>query len=514
MSIDHLRGFLMKNVATAILATSLLAPISVLASTSTNLALGKPVTASSIEKNNASLAPSYAVDGDAGTRWSSEFSDHQWITVDLEAPYQLTGINLHWQNSYSKDYEVQVSLDGRNWSTAQAVVNGDGGLDQHALGEQARYVRIEGSSRATAWGHSLWEIEVQGHAIESQISLDHAVTASSVEKGNDRFAAVHAVDGDPNTRWSSEFNDREWIAVDLGGKHQLTSLKLYWQNSYSEDYEVQTSYDGVTWTTIETVNGSDGGLDSLSLSGHGRYLRVAGSSRATNWGHSLWELEAYGYASATGGGYSGGNPGGDDGGDEGGDSGDSDNGGADPVVDTEAPTVPVNLISQEQGAVSIGLQWGESTDNEGVLSYEIYRNGEKVAELVAPVTEYVDASLAPATEYDYQVRASDASGNWSTLSDVMSVSTVEASVINGAVRLEWATPEQRENGNYLELNEIGGYEIRYQAGADAEPTSIVVEDPYATAHELTVSEGVYLFSIAAYDTDGLYSEFVSIEPVQ
>ncbi|WP_347332566.1 discoidin domain-containing protein [Marinimicrobium locisalis] len=497
----------MKNVATAILATSLLAPVSALASTSTNLALGKPVTASSIEKDQASLAPCFAVDGDAGTRWSSEFSDHQWITIDLEATYQLTGINLHWQNSYSKDYKVQVSVDGRNWITVHSVVNSDGGLDQHALGEQARYVRVEGSSRATAWGHSLWELEVQGHPIESQITLNQqAVTASSIEKGDARFSAAHAVDGDPNTRWSSEFTDQEWLAVDLGGKHQITSLKLYWQNSYSENYEVQTSYDGVTWTTIEAVTGSDGGMDSLSLSGHGRYLRVAGSSRATRWGHSLWELEAYGYASATGDGYTGG--------DQDSGSGDSGNGGADPVVDTEAPTVPVSLTSSEQGAVSIGLQWGESTDNEGVLSYEIYRDGAKVAELVAPVTEYVDAGLAPATDYDYQVRASDAAGNWSALSDVMSVATVDASVISGAVRLEWATPEQRENGDYLELDEIGGYEIRYQAGADAELTSIVVEDPYATAHELTVAEGVYLFSIAVYDNDGLYSEFVSIEPVQ
>ncbi len=503
----------MKNVATAVLATALLAPLSVLAST--NLALDKPVTASSIEKGNASLAPVYAVDGDAGTRWSSEFSDHQWITVDLEATYQLTGINLHWQNSYSKDYDIQVSLDGENWETAYSMVDSDGGLDQHVLGAQARYVRVEGYRRATAWGHSLWELEVHGHPIVSQVALNKAVSASSIEKGDERFSVEHAVDGDPSTRWSSEFSDRQWIAVDLGANHQITNLKLYWQNSYSSDYEVQTSYDGTTWTTVETVTGSDGGLDDLSLSGHGRYLRVEGFARATRWGHSLWELEAYGYASASpgaDGAYAGGDQGGDGSGSDEGEGGET--GGTDPVADTVAPSVPASLTSQAQGPASIALQWAASTDNEEVLSYEIYRDGERVAELLAPATEYLDASLAPATEYDYQVRASDAAGNWSAQSDLISVATVDASVISGAVRLEWSTPDHRENGSYLELSEIGGYEIRYQTGVNGEPVTILVEDQHATSHELSVSAGVYLFSIAVYDTNGLYSEFVPIQPVQ
>ncbi|WP_051235251.1 discoidin domain-containing protein [Marinimicrobium agarilyticum] len=502
----------MKKIVSAVLATSLLAPLSVLASASTNLALGKPVQASSIEKGLASLAPSYAVDGDAGSRWSSEFSDHQWISVDLEATYQLTGINLHWQNSYSKDYDIQVSVDGENWETVYSQIDSDGGLDQHALGAQARYVRIEGYRRATRWGHSLWELEVHGHPIVGPIALNKAANASSIEKGDPRFVADHAIDGDPNTRWSSEFSDHQWIAVDLGESHQITSLKLHWQNSYSTDYDIQTSDDGATWTTIDSVSDSDGGLDELSLSGHGRYLRVEGFSRATRWGHSLWELEAYGYASVSpgvGGGYTGGTGSGGDG--SGSDDGDTS--GTEPVVDAVAPTVPAGLTSQMQGPVSVALQWNVSSDNEGVLSYEVYRDGQMVAELLAPVTEYHDGNLLPATEYDYQVRASDAAGNRSALSDVISVSTVDASVISGAVRLEWTTPDQRENGHYLELSEIGGYEIRYQTGVDADPTTIMVEDPYATDYELMVSEGVYLFSIAVYDTNGLYSEFVPIQPL-
>src|SRR5262245_31577661 len=43
------------------------------------LSQGKPTTSSSNE--NASLGPANATDGNTGTRWSSAFSDPQWIQV-------------------------------------------------------------------------------------------------------------------------------------------------------------------------------------------------------------------------------------------------------------------------------------------------------------------------------------------------------------------------------------------------------------------------------------------------
>ncbi len=46
-----------------------------------NAALGRPATASSTE--NATFPAGNAVDGNPGTRWSSAFSDPQWVQVDL-----------------------------------------------------------------------------------------------------------------------------------------------------------------------------------------------------------------------------------------------------------------------------------------------------------------------------------------------------------------------------------------------------------------------------------------------
>src|SRR5581483_4228332 len=57
-----------------------------------NAAQGRPATASSTE--NAGTPASAAFDGNATTRWSSQFSDPQWLQVDLGAVKDLCSIDL------------------------------------------------------------------------------------------------------------------------------------------------------------------------------------------------------------------------------------------------------------------------------------------------------------------------------------------------------------------------------------------------------------------------------------
>ncbi len=147
------------------------------------------------------------------------------------------------------------------------------------------------------------------------------------------------------------------------------------------------------------------------------------------------------------------------------------------------------------------------------MSYEVYRDGARITELLAPETSYTDTGLSSGTTYQYSVRAGDAAGNWSENSTTLVVTTNSEQVVGDGVVLEWTTPDQRENGSYLELNEIGGYEIRYQQGAGGESQSVVVNDAYATSHELNLEDGIYEFSIAVFDVNGLYSQFVPIDPV-
>ena len=127
----------------------------------TNLALGRPATASSIE--GAGLEAGKAVDGSATTRWASaEGVDPQWISVDLGSSRSVVRVTLRWEAAFARAYQVQVSNDGAAWSTVYTTSAGDGAVDDIAVSSSGRYVRVYGTQRGTTYGYSLWEVEVYG----------------------------------------------------------------------------------------------------------------------------------------------------------------------------------------------------------------------------------------------------------------------------------------------------------------------------------------------------------------
>jgi glucose/arabinose dehydrogenase len=127
----------------------------------TLLSLNKPATASSVE--STAYPASAAVDASTTTRWSSAFSDPQWIQVDLGATYNISRVRLLWEAAYGSAYQIQTSANGTTWTTVRSVTGGNGGEDDNtALNASGRYVRINGTTRATAWGYSLWTFEVYG----------------------------------------------------------------------------------------------------------------------------------------------------------------------------------------------------------------------------------------------------------------------------------------------------------------------------------------------------------------
>ena len=136
-----------------------------------------------------------------------------------------------------------------------------------------------------------------GPAPVANLALGHAASSSSTE--NASYGASLAVDGAATSRWSSAFSDPQWLAVDLGASAAITRVVLRWETAYGADYEIQTSNDNTSWTTVRTVIAGDGGTDDLTgLTASGRYVRVYGKRRATPWGYSLWEFEVWGTVGA------------------------------------------------------------------------------------------------------------------------------------------------------------------------------------------------------------------------
>ena len=119
------------------------------------------------------------------------------------------------------------------------------------------------------------------------------MTASSTERMV--FPAAFAVDGDPSTRWISQFADEQWFAVDLGSTVALDRVVLKWDAGYAADYELLVSDDASSWTTIRTVTDADGGtMNSPAWPLRGGMWVCSYTGAATPWGFSLWEFEAYG----------------------------------------------------------------------------------------------------------------------------------------------------------------------------------------------------------------------------
>src|SRR5689334_22697304 len=131
------------------------------AAQTTNLALNRPATCSPTPQ----FPCAEAVDGNAGTRWASAAAvDPQFIQVDLGATYNITRVVLNWEAAYATAYQIQVSAAaGGPWTNIYTTTTGNGAIDDlTGLSGSGRYVRMNGTTRATQWGYSLWEFEVYG----------------------------------------------------------------------------------------------------------------------------------------------------------------------------------------------------------------------------------------------------------------------------------------------------------------------------------------------------------------
>src|SRR5439155_12171183 len=192
--------------------------------------------------------------------------------VDLGAATSISRVRLNWEAAYGSAYQIQVSNDNATWTTIKTVTGGTGGInDWTGLSGSGRYVRMYGTARGTAWGYSLWELEVYGGGASATatatatstatatarptataaatstatarptagstlLSQAHPVTVSTTENAGTPGSA--AVDGNTGTRWSSAFADPQWIYVDLGAADNVNRVVLHWEAAYGKAFQV------------------------------------------------------------------------------------------------------------------------------------------------------------------------------------------------------------------------------------------------------------------------------------
>lgn len=141
------------------------------------LSNGCQVSVSSIEGEN--LRGEYLVDGDCSSRWGSLFNDDQWISLDLGEVCSLNSMFILWERgAAAKNYDVLLSEDGKQWTTAAVIVDGEYPNTTIELSGMARYVKINLKARYSNFGYSIYELKVFGKPATEKYAVGAMVMGS------------------------------------------------------------------------------------------------------------------------------------------------------------------------------------------------------------------------------------------------------------------------------------------------------------------------------------------------
>ncbi len=222
-------------------------------------------------------------------------------TINVQAAPELTTLSITPQNvaveiGATQQFTVAALDQYGNTFNASVTWSADGGI----INSEGVYTATSGGTfTVTATAEALTDnATITVNATPTDVALGKTATASTSEAAS--LHASMAVDGDPTTRWSSDFLDNEWIAVDLAGEYDITRIVLDWEFAASAHYEIQVSADGVAWTTIVTELNGDGGLDEIAIPvTKTQHVRMLGISRTSVYGHSLYSFEIWGTQAVT-----------------------------------------------------------------------------------------------------------------------------------------------------------------------------------------------------------------------
>jgi hypothetical protein len=275
-----------------------------------------------------------------------------------------------------------------------------------------------------------------------------------------------AVDGNMATRWSSAFADPQWIYVDLGDTYLISRVKIFWEAAFGKDYRVEFSDDASTWTTIKTVTANSSTVnDHFDVSGSARYVRIYGTSRATPWGYSIYELEVYGTSNQA------------------------------PVADAGSD-MTIHLPD------NIAVINGSGTDSDGsITSYAwTVESAPNSPTLVGDNTESITVSGLVSGVYVFSLTVTD--NNGATGFDDVSVLVNARPYVNAGIDRIIGLPVDTVTLKGS-ASDVDGEIISYQWTKESGPN-----DPTLTNDStgvLTVSdlmEGTYVFRLAATDNHG------------
>ena len=233
-----------------------------------NVAFSKSVNADSYGSDTYT---SKVVDEDCTTGWTSNTyssiiggngvgptsANPHYIIVDLGMVYNIDRLKLVLA-SFLYTFDFFVSQDAINWSLVDSKTSTNGTFTYTSLPTQSiRYIKYA-CYYSSDWGQVNVQ-EIQAYSNNVNVALNKSVYANSYEWGDANSNGKSAVDGNNNTRWSSNRNDHVAedapdsvqvnVTLDLGSEQIVDSLALKYNTS--NIFTLSTSADGNNWTQID-----------------------------------------------------------------------------------------------------------------------------------------------------------------------------------------------------------------------------------------------------------------------
>jgi beta-glucosidase len=306
-------------------------------------------------------------------------------------------------------------------STATLSGANTANLNASALVAGTYVFRLAVTDNGGLTGNDNVTVVVNSSSSGTNLALNKPATASSTESAG--WPASSAVDGNlTTTRWSSLPSDPQWIYVDLGATINVTRVKVTWETAMARDYLVQiAAATGGPWTTLKTITANTALVnDHTGLSGSGRYVRIYGTARATQWGYSIFELEVYNGGTTN--------------------SPPTANAGADKLLALPVNSVIINGTGSDPGGSISGYNWTQIS-------------GPSTATLSAANTANLTASALVAGTYVFRLTVTDNGGL--TASDDVNVVVSNGSASNLALN-KTAVASSTENAGWPASGAVDG----------------------------------------------------------
>jgi hypothetical protein len=231
------------------------------------------------------LAVTIYYDGQVESVYNNSDLGPTYHLLETEPPYSLKGpMMLIMENAYAHDQTANTDM-------------------------QVDYVRVwQQGAASTApdpgTGTTTPQITQTGNLLVGKTFTPTGLTDSTTESG----PITNINDQNEVSRWISSPSDGAYETTDLGASYNLSKVSILWAGDTTKDYEIQTSADNSTWTTVYTgVTNSQSTppqlIDSTTFThpATGRYLRIHFIDRWNNtYGNSIYEIGAYGTATSGG----------------------------------------------------------------------------------------------------------------------------------------------------------------------------------------------------------------------